>query len=70
MGDMKAYRILAGKTHGKDHSEVLGADERIILEWISVGKDGKVWTGCIWNRIGTSGGLLRTFEFHKTEFLD
>jgi hypothetical protein len=31
---------------------------KIILEWI-VGKlDGEVWTGFIWLRIGTSGGLL------------
>jgi hypothetical protein len=31
---------------------------RIILKWILEMEDGKVWTGCIWLRIGTSGGLL------------
>jgi hypothetical protein len=31
---------------------------RIILEWILVKFGRKVWTGCIWLRIGTSGGLL------------
>jgi hypothetical protein len=43
---------------GRDHSEDLGVDGRIILEWI-LGKYGeKVWDGCIWIRIGTSGELL------------
>jgi hypothetical protein len=35
-----------------------GVDEKIILEWILGKYVGKVWTGCIWLRIGTSGGLL------------
>jgi hypothetical protein len=43
---------------GRDHSEDLGVDGKIILEWISEKYGGKVWTGCIWLRIGTSGGLL------------
>jgi hypothetical protein len=43
---------------GRDHSENIGVDVRIILEWI-LGKQGeKVWTGYIWLRIGTNGGLL------------
>jgi hypothetical protein len=43
---------------GRDHSGDLGVDRKTILEWI-LGKQGrKVWTGCIWLRIGTSGGLL------------
>jgi len=47
----------------------------INCRWI-VGKSvGKVWTGCFWLRIGTSGGVLWTrywtFEFHKSgEFPD
>jgi len=41
----------------RDHSEDLGVDGRIILDLI--GKlGGKVLTGCIWLRIGTSGGQL------------
>jgi len=52
MGEMKnAYYI-------SDHSEELGVDGKIILEWILVKKGGKVWTGFIWLRAGTSGGLL------------
>jgi hypothetical protein len=43
---------------GRDHSEYLGIDGKIILEWILGKKGGKLWTGCIWLRIGTSGGLL------------
>jgi hypothetical protein len=30
----------------------------IILKWILERKDGMVWTGSIWLRIETSGGLL------------
>jgi hypothetical protein len=33
-------------------------DGRIILKQISKKKDGRVWTGLIWLRKGTSGGLL------------
>jgi hypothetical protein len=39
-------------------SEDLGVVGKIILELI-VGKQGrKLWTGCIWLRLGTSAGLL------------
>jgi len=49
-GIRNACRILVGKP------EDLGVDGRIISEGIS-GKQGrKVWTGCIWFTIGTSGG--------------
>jgi hypothetical protein len=37
---------------GRDHSEDLGVDGRI-LEWI-LGK----WSGCIWLTLGNKGGLL------------
>jgi hypothetical protein len=30
------------------------------IRWILEKQDGKVWSGYIWLRIGTSGGLLRT----------
>jgi hypothetical protein len=30
----KAYNIFVGKPKGRDHSEHLGVDERIISEWI------------------------------------
>jgi hypothetical protein len=33
-------------------------DGRIILKWILKKWDGEAWTGLIWLRIGTGGGLL------------
>jgi hypothetical protein len=38
----------------RDHLEDLGVDGKIILERILQKWDGKVWTGCIRLRIGTS----------------
>jgi hypothetical protein len=43
---------------GRDHSEGVDVDGKIILEWIVGKQGGKVWTGCIWLRIRTSDGLL------------
>jgi len=42
----------------RDHLEDLGVDVRLILKWISKNFDGLPWTGLIWFRIGTNGGLL------------
>jgi hypothetical protein len=44
---------------GRDHLEDLDVGGKIILEWI-LGKFGRKmwWTGYIWLRIGTSGGIL------------
>jgi hypothetical protein len=38
--------------------EDFGEDETIILGWILKKQDEKLWTGCIWLRIGPSGGPL------------
>ena len=35
-----------------------GVDGRIILKWIIRKRHGGAWTGLIWLRIGTVGGLL------------
>jgi hypothetical protein len=35
-----------------------GVDGRIILKWIFERLDRGAWTGSIWLRIGTGGGLL------------
>jgi hypothetical protein len=48
------------KLKGGDHSQELGIDRKIILEWILRKQGGKLWNGYIWRRIRTSGGLLRT----------
>jgi hypothetical protein len=42
---------------GRNKSEDLCVDKRIILEWISKKQVREVWTGFIWLRIGTSGDL-------------
>jgi hypothetical protein len=43
---------------GKDHSEDLGVDWKIILEWILEKQGGNLWTGSIWLGTETRGGLL------------
>jgi hypothetical protein len=46
MGEVRnAYNILVGKSEEKNHSEDLGVDGKIILEWILGTYCGKVWTG-------------------------
>jgi hypothetical protein len=52
------YRILVGRPKGRSHLEDPGVDERIILNCILKNWDGWTWTGLIWLRIGTGGGLL------------
>jgi hypothetical protein len=61
MGEIRnAYNTLVGKPEGKNHLEDLGIDGKIILEWVLMIYGGVVWNGCIWLRIGSSGGLLQT----------
>jgi hypothetical protein len=53
-----AYRILVGKQNEREHYEDEGVGEWIILKRILETSDGFVWTGLIWLRMGTRGGLL------------
>jgi len=53
-----AHNFWMENLKGRDHSENLDVGGRIILEWILGKYGGRVWTGCIWFRIGISGGLL------------
>jgi hypothetical protein len=59
MGEMKRVKNFDGKPpKRRDHSEDLGVDGKIILEWM-LGKLGaKMWTGFVWLRLGTICGLL------------
>jgi hypothetical protein len=47
-----AYEISIGKPEGRDHSEDLCMDKRMILKWILGARSGRVWRGLIWLRIG------------------
>jgi hypothetical protein len=57
-------KAVARSMQGRDEKcikfspESLGVDVLIILEWILGKVFGKLWSGCIWIGIGTSGGLL------------
>ena len=47
-----------GNLRESDHLEYPGVDGRIMLRWIVRKWDWEAWTGLIWLRIGTGGGLL------------
>jgi len=47
-----------GNLRERDHLEDPGLDGRIVLRWISRYWGVGSWTGSIWLRIGTGGGLL------------
>jgi hypothetical protein len=58
MGEMRnEYKILVGKLEGKRPCS-LGIYWRTLLKLILEKQDWRVWTGFIWHRKGTSGGLL------------
>jgi hypothetical protein len=56
-GDMHTAFWL-GNLRERDQLEDIGADGRIILQWIFKKWDGEAWTGFIWLRIRTGGGFL------------
>jgi hypothetical protein len=51
-----AYSILVEYPAGKRRLGDLGVDMRIILKWIIRKYGGKLWTRCIWLRIGINAG--------------
>jgi hypothetical protein len=59
MGERRVYRVLVGKTRGKETiCETPGVDGRIILRWIFRKWYLRAWTVSSWLRIGTDGGHL------------
>jgi predicted NUDIX family NTP pyrophosphohydrolase len=52
------YKVSVGEPEGRDYSEELGIDGKIILEGMLKKQGGKVWTVFIWLKIRTNGGLL------------
>jgi len=63
----KSYNILVGKHEGKRPLE------KLRHKWEDGIRINRVWTGCIWPTIGTSGGSLWTrqwnFNFHRLSWL-
>jgi hypothetical protein len=58
-GEMRQHtRFCSEHLDQRDHMEDLRIDGKITLEYILGKECGKAWIGCIWLRIGTSGGLL------------
>jgi hypothetical protein len=60
-GKKHTHRFRLGSLRERDHVKDLGIDERIISIQILKKYGGRIWTGLIWLRIGTSGQLLRTW---------
>jgi hypothetical protein len=56
-----AHKILVGKREGKRPlgKPICSWEDNIRMDLREEG--GKLWTGCIWLRKGTSGGLLSTW---------
>jgi hypothetical protein len=47
-----------GDLRERDHLEDLVVDGRVTLKWVFRKWYAEAWTGFIWLRIGTGGGLL------------
>jgi hypothetical protein len=59
----KAYKILATRSE-EDHSEDLGVDGRVVLEFIFAKWVGKMWTDFIWLRTALLN-MVMNIRIHK-----
>ena len=58
VGEATCIQGFGGDSGGKDNSDDLGVDGRIILQWIFKQWDVGAWTGLMWLGIGTNVVLL------------
>jgi len=56
--DEKCIKNVGENQKGRNNSEDLCVDGRIILKLILGEQGGSLWAGCIWLRMGTSCRLL------------
>jgi hypothetical protein len=57
IGDRRGtYRVLVGKSEGKNHLENPGINGKKLLRWIYRKWDIGTWTGLIWLSTMTGGG--------------
>jgi hypothetical protein len=56
--DKKCTQDWSENLKGRDHVEDVRLNGNIIFEWILGKLSGKLWSGCIWLRIGTNSGPL------------
>jgi hypothetical protein len=49
---------LVGISEGNKPLEDVDIDKSLILKWIVRKYNWSLWTGFIWHKIGTNGGLL------------
>jgi hypothetical protein len=57
-GKRIAYRTLVGKPKERHKLKDLGVDGVIVIKRFLRRLDGVAWTGFVWLKTGTSGGLL------------
>ena len=57
-GEERCIQGLIRKPEEKYHLKDTGVDGRIILKWIFRKWDVRAWTGSMYLRLGTGGGLL------------
>ena len=68
-GKAEVHTGMVGETWGKEATLKTGIDGRIILKLISKKSVGRSWTGFMWLKIGTTGGLLRGISWLCEELL-